>query len=273
MKSYIFLTLLLAGFLNAQLATAAAPWTVLPCGTAHAKEWQVSAERMRAAKPGSPIYVPRPYPATDAQVIEDFLYQHRDVWSDTPAEKLGAPERRFFSAVDSGDTRFEVFRVTNWTPLLCGPQRQRPFYFVIRVIEASTGIEISRAALDDDGRLARVRHRPANRDLEPMPSQDTARGALARIGVPAQDLQYVTAWGTLDCDLMTPCVASRHGGGAHVVKHGKVYRLQAKGERLSLKRHLGPAQRDEVSRRYETAGSKLVSVGADVFTVALPVEP
>lgn len=265
------LALLLASALPAR---AAAPWNVAPCTTEHAQAWRQFSQQVRSARPGSPVYVPKPFPVNDQQVIEDFLHQHRDIWSDTPADQLRPEEKRFFAAIDSGRARFEVVRVVNWTPLRCGPKQQRPLYFVVRVFEPGTGTEVTRAALNDTGLLSRVRHRSVDHDFPPLADlQAATTKAQTQVRPTADSAQYVTTWGSLECDLLDPCVALRDGSDVLLKHKAGLYRISSQSPRLSFQRDVTAQRRPEIVKKLDQSGKKLVSLGQDVFTTATRIAP
>jgi hypothetical protein len=239
----------------------------------HGKAWKAFAKKVHSAEPGSTLYVPHPFPQADQQVIDDFLYQHQEAFGDMPFDQLAAPERRFFSAVRSKTVRFEVLRIENWSPLRCGPERQRSFYFLVRVIEKDGGAEIARAALEDSGLLVKIVNKPEDRHLPPLAGfEASAKLALRKTGVQGRDLQYVTTWGNLRCDTLAPCVVSRSGSTMLLVKGSEVYRLDPGRKRFSFARDLGaPGAMSNVARDLGTRGEKLVSLGQDVFAAAVPI--
>lgn len=264
--------LLLAGSFLAP--AAAEPWSLTPCGVEHQRQWQAFAEAMKQASPGSSVYVPNPFPKTDQQVIDNFLYQHGEIWGDTPLEQRRPEEQRLFSMVDSGQVRFQVLRVENWTPLRCGPKGQRTFYFIVRVLDGRSGAEISRAALNNDGLLARLRHKPLDRDLSAiMGLEEAARSVISRNRIQGRDFQYVTTWGSLECDLLSPCVSFRSAGRSYLAKGKDLYLLRPDEESFSLRRDLTPHRKAAIVQQLRERGKSLVSVGGDAFGVAVRVEP
>lgn len=98
------------------VSAAALPWAPSECAKPYAKNWTAFAQAMREAEPRSPLYVPKPFPRTAAEVIEDFRCGYlRQRQKGSIPEK----ERAFYQAVKAGGAEARVERVENWTPHRC----------------------------------------------------------------------------------------------------------------------------------------------------------
>src|SRR5580693_294149 len=67
---------------RAQSPLAAEPWSLVGCPPQGEARWRAFEHAVRTAKPGSTVYVPKPYPATPRQVIADYLYQYKSLQRD-----------------------------------------------------------------------------------------------------------------------------------------------------------------------------------------------
>jgi hypothetical protein len=253
-------------------------WSLVPCGADHKEEWGRFQRELRSAKPGSPVYVPHPFPRKEAQVVENFVYQHTEVWRDTEAEHLPPLEKRLFSAIAEGNVRFEILRVENWTPHRCSPRGRRSFFYLVRVYETVSGLEITRASLHDDGLLFMLQHRPLEPELSqfPLTFPDLKKG-LQRgesvLGPNLSEPQYVATIGALRCDPLAPCIAFRHAEGIVLLHRRGLYRLEFPRVKLSMRQDLQPPEhRKRLVKELENRGRRLVSLGGDALTTAVAVE-
>ncbi|MFL6232720.1 MAG: hypothetical protein ACJ76N_06265 [Thermoanaerobaculia bacterium] len=250
-------------------------WTLEPCNASGPEAQSRAAFRqaLATAAPGSPLYTPHPFPKSQADVVDNFLYYHRNAFSGAPAE-LPDADRRFFELLDTGKIRFEMIRVENWNPLRCGPRKERAFYYVVRAFNSSTGEEVLRASVEDNGHVARVRHKPDGGSLPPVPAlADAAGSAQRRLGLRPQQAQYIAAWGTLRCDEVQPCVSFEDGANAYVMaalNGAAVYRIDS-GARLSFRRDLQPAQIGARADALRKQKKELMSLGFDSFSAVSPV--
>lgn len=253
---------------------AVSDWTLVPCGSqAIGAETRAAFRRALAAAPrGSALYTPNAFPKSDAAAVDNFVYYHRTAFADTPASELRPGDRRFFELLAVGGIRFEVLRVVNWTPLQCGAHKERAFYFVLRAYDRRTGEELLRASVEDNGHVARVRHKPADTALPPIPPISAVVAAVEnKLRTRGQDAQYVATWGTLQCDEVQPCVGFRAGGASYVIAAGETgpaVRVDATSARLSLRRDFTAEKRGAVLESIRRKSQDLVSLGADTFVVA-----
>src|SRR5258708_35157978 len=104
----------------------AAPWSLEYCDPSGEPGWQTFEHAMRVAKPGSTVYVPVPFPTTQEQVVQDYLYQYRSVLKGLPARNPYEP--RVIGDLGSGRVRYEVLRIENWTISRCHADQKRDYY-------------------------------------------------------------------------------------------------------------------------------------------------
>jgi len=274
MKPFILALGLLAAVSSSALAK---PWSLQSCSTGGAAA-QARAEyrtQVESAAPDTPLYTPHPYPTTDDQVIEDFLDYHLRAFSQTPVERIPEADRRLLDVVQSGDARYEVFDVSNWTPLRCGDRKSREIFHVIRIFDRTTDKELARVSVDDAGHVARLRHKPTDQTLAPIPSlAETVASVRARTGLKPVDAEYIATWGTPGCDEVSPCIALRNAQQAFVTRGPQrtVFRFETAGPGISLSKDLTPEKRGQVLLDVKGHGQGLLSVGADVFRRVVPVE-
>ena len=266
--------LIVLGFLLHPLAAAAEGWGLADCAPDRAEVWQRSREEMAEAKPGSPIYVPKPFPRSDAEVIEDYLYQYSDIWADTKPAELAPVERRVFEGIEAGALRFEVARVENWTPLRCNTERERKVSYLVRIFDAS-GAEIARTALEQSGLFVATATAPETEEaLAPLHGLDQAPELVSsRFNVTGAVPQYVETFGTLRCPVLAPCVALRAGDDVLILRGEELFEIRAAAEFLSLSRELATQEAKEAHlRTLDEARERLVSLGGDAFAVAQKLE-
>ena len=250
-------------------------WTLEPCDptSEHGKGQAAYRRALETAAPGTSLYTPHIFPKTQEEVVENFLYYHRTALS--RAIELPEADRIFFDLIEKKRVRFQMIRVVNWTPLSCGPRKTRAFYHILRAFDRSTGQELLRASVEDNGHVARVRHKPAQGDLPLVPSLlEVGTSAQARSGLRPRNLQYVATWGTLRCDEVQPCVAFQDGSENYLVQASagaRVYRLDLASGKLSMRDELAPTSRSSRIDTLRRAGRELVSLGYDRFTTAVAI--
>src|SRR3978361_722174 len=79
--SGVFAFLLLA-------ATPAVAWNLVECPPEVVATWALPDQFLRDAKPGSPLYLPKPFPKSREEVLADYVYEFQRLLKDTPAESL-----------------------------------------------------------------------------------------------------------------------------------------------------------------------------------------
>ncbi len=256
-------------------ASAAAAWSLVDdCQPQEYQKWQAFKEDVRGAKPGSPLYVPYPFPQTDDEVIADYLYHYRQMWSGARYEELPEEERTVFAGVEKGTLRFIVVRVENWTPLRCRAQKKVEFYFLLRIFITDGGREISRAALTDAGFFAMgaplTTDAPITRNRLPSIAE-AQRSLAAELKIQGELAQYVATFGTtaLRCPPVAPCAVFRVGAETYLLPVGGGWFVIPENRReLSADLELATIERRNDLLRSLTPEERLVSLGGQHFTVA-----
>jgi len=261
-------------------SAAAQPWTPSPCRGSFEDRWSQYARTLREAEPGSPLYVPKPFPRTDAEVLEDFQYAYTKLWSGTRPEKIPADERALFDGVRTNGLAFRIERVENWTPTRCLPERRRDFHFLLHIDDTRTGVEVGRFVLNQDGRPSGWTTRPASAATadkalrRERPRLEAAlQKARSRFGVEGSKAQYVATYGDLGCTLVAPCVAMQSRGASYLLQGNDLFELGPMSRGLSLDAVNDPARRLAFERMLDPGRERLVSVGADRWVVARQLAP
>lgn len=264
--------------------SAGRSWTLIECGPENAVSWSEFRKKMQEASPGSPIYVPHPFPNTREKVIENFLNQYHEIWP--RSSDLFEEEKPLAAAIAKGDVRFDILRVENWTGNRCGDEQERKFYYLLRIFN-SAGTELARAALAESGLWATNAYATAAERAEPPARQarrlpapaEAAKDLRARFGVSGSSPQYVASGGHVRCDLTAPCLAVRAGGSVYILspKMNELFEIPAKARRARFDRRLlGPAQVTRGLRQMaDSLGpeERMFDLGGMTFTVARRVQP
>lgn len=260
-------------------------WALVECGPEENKRWGELKKKMLAARPGSPLYVPHPFPRSDQQVVQNFLYQFHEIWP--PAAELLKAEQPLALAIRKGDIRFEVLRVDNWSLTRCSPDEEKTFYFLLRIFDPS-GIELARAAVSESGLWARSAYataaeqtQPISQQLARLPSPEAAaRGLRERFRIDGlSSPQYVTTTGgNLHCPATAPCLAVRSGESVYILRDQELFEIPGKGRRARFDTRAGALAEVSSRKLHEMADSlgpeeRVVALGAEVYAVARRVKP
>jgi len=259
---------------------AATPWNLMSCDSSGEARWHSFEQAVRIAKPGSTLYVPKPYPAGDQEVIADYLDQwtslHRKAQS---PRNLPPHEEEVAKAIRGGQLSYHVMRVENWTRMRCGWQHKRDFYYLVRAFEGS-GTELTRALIADSGHLVTWMNLPAS---VPGPVEPSARLLAAAatamdqinqdIGIQGTDPEYVTTYGTIDCDFVFPCLAFHEHGLSYVVYRHEVFEVSVRGPKLVQGRDVGTLATNAKLFPTLAADERLISLGGATWTVARKASP
>ncbi|HEX2096056.1 MAG TPA: hypothetical protein VHF50_01655 [Solirubrobacterales bacterium] len=255
------------------LPLTAEVWTAGDCPNEHAAERAELKKRLLAAEPGSELYLPHPFPATDEQAVEDFLVAHRRVIDRQEGDVL-PDDRRFFETVDAGQARFVVSRVANWTPSRCGPRYETNFYFLVRVFDERNGEEITRAAIADSGQIFQLMHRPENKSDAAFAISELPKLHLPASFGRASAAQYVQTTGpTLRCPALKPCIAFKSGGRTYLSVRSRLYRLETEEPISYPESFATPRARAAFLAVREGRPEAVVSLGGDRMALAIPVAP
>jgi hypothetical protein len=263
-----------AALLTALLLSASASasaWTLVDCPPEIVKTWAPQEQAFRAAKPGDPLYLPRPFPKTTEEVLEDYRYDFQRLLKDTPAPSLPQGAAAVLEGMRKGTLRYDVLRIVNWSPTRCLKERRLDAYHLIRVFDGRGGWEITRSVLDESGRLTVITSTlEGGRNLR-SPAEEL-RSAASRLKVQGQDPQYVTTFGTLRCTNITPCLAFRNGGRVYLDSYdGNLFEIDLKGRRLEMGKDIGTPEMNEPVLKSLGAEGRLVSLGGRVFVTARKV--
>lgn len=268
--SYLVALGLLAG-----AVADARSWSLEDCNDVGpaAEKRAAYAAAVEAAAPDTPLYAPHPFPSTDAQVFADFLAFHASAFGDTPLDSMPPSEQRLFTALAEQRIRYEVVEVENWSPLRCAVPNSRRRWSVLRLYDMADGTELARATVDDVGHVGRLRHRPLDRELDPMVDLPAARSAIRGFASDARDAQLVGAWGTVGCDELDPCVAMRGSDSVYLLsrRSGELFRFDLDSPRLSFRSDLAAGRRAATLTQAAERGVRLISLGGDSLTEVQPV--
>lgn len=255
-------------------------WHLEPCPQDRHAAYKATRDHLTHLAPGERGYRPKPFPTTKEEVIENFLAYHRQAYSDMAFDQLRPDDQRFFSVVDSGRAEYEMRRIANWTPTRCKERERQGYYFLVQVRDSSTGTEITRFVVDEEGEVAGVLHRymdpdPAN-DIPPIPGIATAFGIMDDTGTPAKirNVQYVTAWGSVDCTIFEPCIAFQSAGRTFILAEGNLFELELDRGTLRVRDTMGsPQAKQRFFRSLDARNERFVSIGGGQLVYISPVEP
>jgi hypothetical protein len=278
-RAYPWIVIL--GFLLSQGKLAASPWSLMSCDPSGAPQWRAFEQEVRAAKPGSPLYVPNPYPANDQQVIADFLAEYRSLHRETKDLKyLPAHEDRVLAGVKTDRTSYKVMRIENWTQLRCGKRHKQDYYYLVQVFEGASNVEITRAVLDFSGLMVTMMNMPASvpgpvdplSRILPPPAKAMAQ-VDAELGIQGTDPEYVATFGTIYCNFAFPCLAFHENGLSYVTYHHELFEVSAQGTKLLRGKDVATPEANQRALSNLTADERLISLGGDVWTVARKASP
>ncbi|HEV8241681.1 MAG TPA: hypothetical protein VGS57_20120 [Thermoanaerobaculia bacterium] len=257
----------------------ASPWFLDSCDPSYQEKADHLRQKILQAKPGSDVFVPKPFPRTNEEVVADFEQQIRATFSPEPGHQAPPAIANLFTRLEAKTIRFEIVPVTEWRPERCGQVRgQHDRLFLIRLYDSTTAKELSRASLGETGLLGVVSTPGPNsklaidHDIEPL---DAAQRVAQQVGLAAKDLQYVAvASPSILCEQTTPCIAFRASGVAYLYRSNRLFRLvkDRPGVAGLTTRELmqeGAARRSAITAL--RSSEHFVTVGAGHVAVAVPV--
>jgi hypothetical protein len=255
---------------------AASSWDLVSCDPSGEPRWRDFENAVRKAKPSSTLYVPKPYPTTDQDVVADYLFQFMALHQKAQDPKNLPPhEDQALRAIRSGKVSYQVMRIENWTGMRCGWNHKRDFYHLVRAFEGGGGIEITRALIADSGHLVTWMNLPASvpGPVEPSARVLTAATAAAErinreFGIEGVDPEYVTTYGTIDCDFVFPCLAFHEHGLSYVVYRHELFEVSPKGPKLMGGKDVGTVAANAKLLPTLSADERLISLGGRAWTVA-----
>lgn len=245
-------------------------WALGTCNEAALAEGRSrAAASVRGAGKDSSDWLPLPFPARAEEIVGDALTVHRRAFSDIPVAELPEADRRLFELDDRGDLRTEVVRIADWTPNRCDPRVTRNGDWLARFFAAGSGEEITRVLVHDNGMIGRLRHATAKYSFPPLPALRLPGGLPFDLSeVDRTSGQYVTLWGPVECDALSPCLAWRSAGGALIVRGNEWYRVTADSERISFALDLQSGSKGATAERVQREGRQLLSLGGDLWAAA-----
>ena len=268
-----FLPIVLASILSLPtVALAGDLWSLGECSAELSQRRADFKKRLLTAQPGDPLFLPHPFPTTPDHAVEDFVYAHRKV-IESQGRQARPNDVRFFETIDSGNAHFVVSRVSTWTMRRCQEHQQVESYFLIQVFDERSGLEITRAAIDDSGRIFQFVHRPDDPALGEFTMSELPKLVAPSSLAEVRDAQYVEVTGpSLRCPALKPCVAFKSGAESYLSVGGRTLRLLPE-DTISFRDKLGnPATRDAYLLSLEERPEVLVSLGGDHLALAVPVE-
>lgn len=260
--------------------TVAQPWIPVECSKRHEENWRRFAAAIRRADPGSPIYVPKPFPANHAEVIEDFehgyisVMRKGDQLQDVPVE-----ERPLFTGIQNRTLRYEIRRVENWSPTRCLPEQQDDHNFVLDIYDRGTGKKIARGSVNHSGFLASWQMATlANGEINFIERgvrslEEALAKARSTFGVKGRDAQWVMVWGSYRCTDVTPCPAFRSQGKTYLLFDQDLFEFEASSPAYSRSKATGLHNWARIRREHDYEKERVISVGADHWVVARRVPP
>jgi len=270
---------LLKTFVLALFASTApaAGWTLVDCPPEVVKTWAPQETALRAARPGDPLYLPRPFPKAREEVVQDYVHEFQRLLKDTPPASLPKGAAAVLEGMRRGTLRYDVLRIVNWSPTRCVKERRLDAYHLLRVVDGRSGLEITRSVLDESGRLTVISttmedertDSPARQEVRLRPPDVALRDGKARFRIRGESPQYVTTFGTLRCTTFAPCLAFRGAGHVYLISYdGDLFEIDQKGRRLEMGKDIGsPELNDPILKSLGPEG-RVVSLGGKVFTPA-----
>ncbi len=217
-----------------------------------------------AAKPGSHLFTPHPYPHTDQEVFEDFVATYSAIWQNTPEPAMPAEVRQLFVALKSGSVIHKISTIEDWgyqRCLLLSPAR---FHYLVQLYDRKTGAEFARATVKETGLWSSFQAPPPNTPADAVKlfqteveALDHAVATAAAYGLRgAEAPQYVETAGTLRCPQIAPCVAFRVGKSILISKRGQLFEVAPDCRQLPRRNFPAPLR---VGTRYSLGSTRRAS--------------
>lgn len=281
------------------LLAAPAPADRLACRPGQDQAILEQQGAVRAAGPGDDLYLPFPYPATDAQAIEDFT-QQIEYWEAKIGRDLRAQSsftyliwKARYLTWDAGLTlsdllpanalrmvgidsysirqhhlRFVVERVQDWSHVRC-VARPAHTWRVVRAFDIRSGIEVSRGALTDAGYYGQGVTASPDSPLAPWPDAAAVAAELGRrLDVKLRDATLVRASGPCT-GAAVPCVAAESADGSAIffTQGTKVFRVSLLDRLLTPAVDFASAEAFRATIERLGHGQLLFSLGPETFAV------
>ena len=234
------------------VAAETRPWVPVDCNErpgdlaelrarsgAEASAWEKFSQRVRAAEPGDSVFTPHPYPDSEKQVVEDFLYAYFEILH-RDRSKVEPAELPIYDALKAGALTLEVLRVENWRSTRCHPRRPSPYFHLVRLLDdtrkqVATGVLHSTGLFSRYGRLSD--QATGLEDLDAI--TDTLKQQFG-LEMSVAEPQYVATDGLpLPCLPEVPCVAFRSRENIYLLTRGPLlYEISSTQQRRPLLDHL-----------------------------------
>ncbi|HVT61225.1 MAG TPA: hypothetical protein VHR45_22875 [Thermoanaerobaculia bacterium] len=253
---------------------AATPWSPgMDCRPEDQPTYDRFEQTVRTAKPGSTVYVPKPYPTTARQAIEDFLYQYKSLHREkADPRKLRKSELDLLQGILESTVTYSVQRVENWTSARCGKEQRRDFYHLIQVRDAATGRELSRIALNATGLWSVKGNTPDSAAGGAVPDAEAVlREVASTYRIEGESPQLVATFGTIYCFFTEPCVAFRQGLDAYILYKGALFQIAGAEPRLEHKKDVGTLETTARVVKSLHDNERLVSIGGRAWAIAREV--
>jgi len=237
-------------------------------------------QAVRMATPGSTVYVPKPYPTTDLQVIQDFLYQYKSLHRErADPKKLPKGELPLLNGILDSTVTFTVQKVADWTPGRCGKEQRGDFLYLVRIFDAPSGAEISRVTLRASGLWSSKSNASSGTSFfAPLPDAEVAtRQVAAAYKIQGDAPQYIISLGSIYCPWSAPCLAFRQGNDAYIFHRADgLFKIAGAESRLVLNpgEHIESAHKAGVLPALRADGTeRLFYLGGTTWTIARKVSP
>jgi hypothetical protein len=250
-------------------------WNLVECSPEVAQTWNLPDQALRAATPGSPLYLPKPFPKSKDEALADYVYEFQRLLKDMRAESLPKGAAAVLEGLRQGRLRYDVLRIVNWSPTRCVKARRLDAYHLIRVIDGRSGLEITRSVLDESGHLGVISStvEDERQAARLRPPDEEMRSAASRFKIRGDSPQYVTTFGSLRCPNVTPCLAFRSAGHVYLVSYGgELFEVDPQGRRFEMGKDVGTPEMNEPLLKSLGSDGRLVSLGGKVFTTARKVK-
>lgn len=261
---------------------SAQPWIPTECKARHEEQRNEFTRKMRDAEPGSPIYAPKPFPKTNAEVLADFEYGYGQMFKGMRPEEVPQEDWPLYTGLQRKSLSFRILRVENWAPDRCRPDQPRDFYYLLHITDSASGQEVARAIVNQSGLLGGWGAPPDAPELQTASGRAVAAPSLeaalsevqSRFGIKGSRAQYVATWGNPQCAMPLPCVAFQAGGKSYLFQNGSLVEFtpQSRGY-TRAQMDATRTRRFEISNSVDTDKEWLVSIGDDRWILAKRLKP
>jgi hypothetical protein len=223
--------------LTALIAPASFAWNPEVCSPSALDNRGQLEVQMRKARAGDPMYVPKPFPKTNADVTEDFLQQVGPMVNGPTYPLIETGQRALRHAIEQGSLHIGIVRESNWRNFRCAMHRSGESVYLLRLFDTDAGGEIGRATLEESGLMNGVIY-PLDRTAaiwaRSLPTLPEGEKILNSVFGKVVDVQYATSYGTVGCDEFLPCVAGRLTGsdGYAFVSYNGIYTFNTSNRRI-----------------------------------------